>query len=346
MEYYRIRKEWNGGKWTKDQLGAYTSLEAAKSHITSQNVSDGYKIFSPSGEVAYPILYNKTAEKLHSEGIISDLTYWSDVLDGKVQVSSENLNFLCDKFLKALLSKSEDHYLRDANGCVIGIKFKPENFSIQYIDAKKLKMQSIQADAVFNAGYFGNYKENGQLFTLPGANIVADINVVDIPEVELKYLRERKLTDNGKLHFSAFENVGQFNSCNVSTLVIDIDNKVSMKKLNSVAADEIRYAISGAPFIWDGEEVTNYKAEGWDSSIGRRTTHGVLGLKGNDIYYLRVETQSSNCMTSELYELVSKYSLDYAIKLDGGGSYYSRIGDTEYYTSENRRINNIGIVRL
>ena len=29
LVYYKIRKEWNGGKWTPDQKGAYSSKEAA-----------------------------------------------------------------------------------------------------------------------------------------------------------------------------------------------------------------------------------------------------------------------------------------------------------------------------
>lgn len=350
MAYFRIRKEWNGGKWTRDQIGAYTSLESAKEHITDENIANGYKIFSPEGAIVYPISYPPVIQSLYDENVLTDRDYWSNVVGGKEVASAQNLEILFNNFLAALGSKPDGRAsairANSGRGEIVGVIFDPQLFEVRYIDACKLKMQGMEGYALFNLGYFGNYKESGQLFTLPGANLVADIDVVDIPEVALKYLRERKLTDDGKLYFSAFENVGQFNKYKVSTLIVDKDNNVSMQKVNTVSNDRIKYAISGAPVIWEGKQSIDYRSEGWDTSIGRATTHGVLGLKNNRIVYLRIKTTSSNCMAGELYNKIREYELDYAIKVDGGGSYYSRINNCEHYTSENRRINNIGIVRL
>lgn len=356
MDYYRIRKQWNGGKWSSDQRGAYTSFESAREHITDDMIADGYKIFSPTGEILFPIAYNETATTLYNRGFVANLAYWSDVLDGKAQLSLDTLKQLCQNVIDNTnpedFGASYRRFVFDNNGYVIGHMFKPEDFCIQYIDAAKSKLSGVDCVSGFNLGYFGNYKENGKLFTLPAANLVADIDVTSVREEALQYLRERKITPEGKLHFSASTSTPEFRNKQISTLVIykteayGIEYKARMEKLSDVTNDEIEYAVSGAPIIWNGRQSTDYLSEGWDSSITRSTYHGVLGLKGQQLYYFKVFTTSKNCIDSgELYEFLRPYELTYAIKVDGGGSFYANLGDQVTKTSENRRINNVGIVR-
>ena len=86
--------------------------------------------------------------------------------------------------------------------------------------------------------------------------------------------------------------------------------------------------------------------EGWDNSIVRPTVHGFLGIKDNYIYYFYIETKTSNCITSgEVYDKIKDCGFSDVIKVDGGGSFYCKInGEIQKSTSENRQINNIGVV--
>lgn len=356
MRYFRIRKTWNNGKWVADQIGAYTSLEAAKLHITQDLINAGYKIFSPDGEIVYPEQFNELSTKLYDAGIVSDKQYWSDVFDGKIEVSLDNLKYLCQNALSNLVSSgdfgtSKRQFIYD-HDTVVGMMFKPQDFQIRYLDAIKSKLEGINCVSCFNLGYFGNYTEGKQKFTLPGANLVADIDVTSVPEEVLQYLRERKISPEGKLHYSANKSTPEFRDKKVSTLVIykseayGSEYMAQMAKLNDVDSDEILYAISGAPVIWNRKKVTDFRSEGWDNSITRATYHGILGLKGQQLYYFWTKTTSSDCITSgELYNFLQPYELDYAIKVDGGGSFYAKLGEAAVKTSENRRINNVGIIR-
>ena len=349
MAYFRIRKEWNNGKWTKDQKGAYNSYEAALSNYTSDMKEAGYKIFSPEGEVLYPITYNEIAQIMYDDGVISDLPYWSGVFDGNTPV---NINFLTsvvrsyhEKLSKLNINSSlsvvEFHY-----GDITVHKIDPHKFKIVYFDDRKFNLHNLKNTAlIFNAGYFGNYDEGGVGFTLPSANLVADIDFESINPVAAKYIRERKVVDNKKLHFSAFANSSsQFRKKNVSTLVVDKNYNVAIRQINDVNSDDILYAVSGAPVIRGGKLVTDYRSEGWDNSIVRATYHGFLGIKDNDLYYVYLETHSKNCLTGEVFDKLNGF--DELIKLDGGGSFYCNRLGSETYVTENRRINNYGVVEL
>ena len=67
------------------------------------------------------------------------------------------------------------------------------------------------------------------------------------------------------------------------------------------------------------------------------------------LYYLLhfyIETKTSNCITSgEIYDKIKDCGFSDVIKVDGGGSFYCKInGEIQKSTSENRQINNIGVV--
>ena len=56
MGYYRVRKNWNNGKWDSSQICAYTDKEKAIAECTKERIEQGYKVFDPNGEVVYPII--------------------------------------------------------------------------------------------------------------------------------------------------------------------------------------------------------------------------------------------------------------------------------------------------
>ena len=221
----------------------------------------------------------------------------------------------------------------------------PSNrFQIKLVDKSK---SNLDEDTYFNLGYFANFKEDGIFFTLPVANLVADTAENTLSSPCLKYLKERKVKDN-KVYFYASQNASdQFKKKDVSTLIICNDNTVFIDKYNSLYDEDVKYAVSGAPIIIDGlRATTEYLDEGWDNSIVRPTVHGFLGVKDNYIYYFYIETKTSNCITSgEVYDKIKDCGFSDVIKVDGGGSFYCKInGEIQKSTSENRQINNIGVV--
>ena len=67
-EYYKIRLSWNGGKWDKTQKGAYLYKDQAIAQCTQELIDQGYKVFSPTGEIVYPAQYHELAEQMYKDG--------------------------------------------------------------------------------------------------------------------------------------------------------------------------------------------------------------------------------------------------------------------------------------
>ena len=343
-DYYRIRLEWNNGKWDKTQKGAYASLDQAKAQCTQDLIDLGYKVFSPTGEVLYPIYYNTTAQMMYDDGVITDREYWSDVLDGNLAPNISSLETVFNNYSKKLRSEEESGIEKITyNGANI-YKVPVELFKVKWFDKTK---RSGNYPSYFNAGYFGNFAEDGIKFTLPAGNLVADINEDTIAPIVMHYLKERKVA-NGKVYFPSSQNVdATFRKAKVSTLCIYQDNKVSIEKINGLT-DDIKYAVSGAPVIYNGEQCKNITEEGWDIGVGRATHHIFVGVKDNDpcVYIFVYESTTSNCFTSgEIYNKFKDFGFTSLIKLDGGGSAYAKVNGIEKAnTSENRQINNIIVI--
>ena len=69
---------------------------------------------------------------------------------------------------------------------------------------------------------------------MPTGNLIADIDTSSINSIILKYLKERKLSNN-KLYFSANKNTDAvFRKSNVSTLFINQENQAFIKTANGI----------------------------------------------------------------------------------------------------------------
>ena len=295
---------------------------------------------------------NQTAINMTIDGVTSDVEYWSNVFNGKEPPSATNMKSICDRYHLALADKfgtlpsptvpAGSKYYVD-NG-IHFVEIPINNFKIQYWDKPK---KNSSPSSCFNLGYFGVFSDGGTTFTLPVANLVADINEKDVSPVALKYLKEREVK-NGKLRFYCSQNSGaQFKNKAVSTLVLD-DKGAHIAQYNKLPSN-VKYAVSGAPIVVDGKDPSwsSYVSkEGWDSSIARATWHGFLALKENSkIYYIAMQTTSSNCfISSEVYNRLNKYGFADIIKIDSGGSFiFNYNGKMIASTSENRKVNNIGV---
>lgn len=347
---YRVRKNWNKGKWDNTQLGAYRNLFEAL-HVCEERVSDGYKVFDEKGIVIYPIEYENITNTLITSDIVKADSYLllayinncaKDKSDVPFEIVEEIVN-RCSIKVMDTNTKTMSYEIKQYNGITM-YKINPKYFKIVYVDKPKT---TLTYSNYFNLGYFGNYKEDGTTFTLPVANLVADINENDVSPVALKYLKERKV-ENGKLYFYCNKNTtDQFRNKDVSTLIVMNDNTVQIDQYNSLYDNDVKYAVSGCPIIINGKQATSdqCKNEGWDDSITRPTCHGCLGIKDGYIYYFGIDTISRNCIKyGEIYEKIYDFGFTDLIKVDGGGSYYYKIDGVTDSTIGDRKINNIGVI--
>lgn len=231
--------------------------------------------------------------------------------------------------------------------------YKTNNIHIIEVPIKdfKIVMNDSQKKTAFsrnycNAGFFANFSENGQPFTLPVAHLVCDYNANS--SVTKKYCTERGKFDGNKFTFdsSTWSYRNQFYKKSLSTLLIKND-KSEIKDIVSVPIG-YNYAISGIPVIRDGIDVSykNYVIpQGWDSSPLYATWHTFIGLKKDTdmIYIIGMKTATWNLIsTSEAYNKLKTLDMYDVIKLDGGGSFHMNVdGKAVASTYENRRINTI-----
>lgn len=341
---YRIRKEWNNGKWTKEQLGAYSVLQTAIDNCTDEAVMSGYKVFDENGKVVYPVIIDATAQLLIDDGISVDGEYWTDVLTGVVTANPEYLKLIIQRYHEALQTKQPKGYQIEMFGDIPMFNLDISKFKIVWTD--KVKLTEIKnTDLAFNLGYFASFSEKGKWFTLPVANLVADIDFSKLSPEAIKYIHERPHTDN-RVAFSTYNNSSdQFKGKYVSTLCVK-DGEAWIANCQEVTLDGVDYAVSGVPIIRGGKFCEKaYKSEGWDSSVSRPTYHGFIGIRKNSLYYFYLCTTAYNCITSgEIYDLIKLFEFDDVIKVDGGGSFFCDCDEPKYSAStrDERQINNIG----
>ncbi len=191
----------------------------------------------------------------------------------------------------------------------------PPNLSFRICDCPK---REVGEQNYFNAGFFAKTNEG----TIPVGN----------------------LADGGTIYAQSKENPSWINVAGkaLTTLYVKNDGSFGMEKMDTLEGKNIRTAISGIPITRNRKQVSmeEIKAEGYDGSELYDTWHNFLGIAGNDIYLV-----SKQCGFEEMHWLMVTLGLSDAIKLDGGGSFILYNGEVIRQTSENRRINNVGIWR-
>lgn len=170
MGYYRVRKNWNNGKWDSSQICAYTDKQKAIQECTEERVQQGYKVFDPDGKIVYPITLERQTRVLKNDGVIPDdeIEYWNDIFNRKKLVHLDDLNVIINRYSE-LLNKNEVKIVSH-NGIRM-LRVPSNRFQIKLVDKSK---NNLDEDTYFNLGYFANFKEDGIFFTLPVANLVAD----------------------------------------------------------------------------------------------------------------------------------------------------------------------------
>lgn len=228
------------------------------------------------------------------------------------------------------------------NGIYI-LECDPNEFSIVMCDKKK---KNISKRTYVNAGFFGNFREGSEFFTLPVGHVVCDYEATG--SAIKTYCQSRGKLVGRKYHYNGTSLPGtQFTGKKLSTLIVN-GNRASIQDVTSLPSCE--YAITGVPIMRNGADVTfatYVRGQGWDASTLYGTWHTFVGLKGDSrIYVMGMQTKSGNMITSaEAYKKFKALGFKDVIKLDGGGSFYMKAdGKVVKSTTENRQINTIIVI--
>jgi hypothetical protein len=210
-----------------------------------------------------------------------------------------------------------------------GLRFvRCRNPRLVYLDAAKSKMTGRNA---CNADFFGNYKRGKTAYTLPVGNLVCDMGSYQVPE-DVKQDISRYI-NAGKLRYSAADNAADsaLRWKNVSTLIVPKSGKPYIADIHQVPEDA-KYAVSGVPCVRSGDDVDWHRyvaVQGWGADTVRNTYHNWLGVRDGEVWLItgQSKAKSGNMIYGMwFWNLVKDEGFDDIIKLDGGGSYYCRIG--------------------
>lgn len=210
-----------------------------------------------------------------------------------------------------------------------GLRFvKTKNPRLVYHDKRK---GLIPGQNACNADFFGDYKRGRTAYTLPRGNLVCDMGSYQVPE-EAKQDLPRFIM-GGKLRYGACDNAknSQFVTKKVSTLIIPSAGKPYVTDTNTVPLD-VKYAVSGVPCVRNGNDVDFYNyvlPMGWPADTVRNTYHNWLGVRDGEVWLItgKSAAKSGNMIYGMwFWNIVKDDGFDDIIKLDGGGSYYCKIG--------------------
>lgn len=221
-----------------------------------------------------------------------------------------------------------------------GLTFRRcKSFRIVYHDAKKVGANYWN---YMNAGFFGNFRAaNGQIYTLPVANLVCDpwsVPSEGQPDI-LPHIR------NSKLFWNCADNHStQFKGKKVSTLIVPASGNPYVIDTASVPTNCL-YAISGVPAVRNRADVDYYnyvKPQGWDESCMGAAQRNWIGVRDGEIWLITGKTTSKNYIYGmEFWNKVKGEGFDDILTLDGGGSYIFKEGSATKKTLENRRVNTL-----
>lgn len=214
-------------------------------------------------------------------------------------------------------------------------------FAIRMVDKPKMDCGVNTA----NAGFFGNYSEQGDKFTLPVGHLICDYAAES--EHTRFYCEQRGKFDGDKFAFDcskwSYMNENHQGKA-LSTLVIR-GGKASV--VDTVELPEADYAISGVPVLRNGGDCkwgAYVSKQGWSAGTVRATWHTFVGIKDDPtvVYVIGMKTTTENMVkSSEAFNALKAEGFVDAIKLDGGGSFYFNDNGKIQATSENRRINTV-----
>lgn len=246
------------------------------------------------------------------------------------QVASGLLAALVEVFNLSERKEVRERMSYTKRGNIHVVEVPVRDFAVRLVDKAK---KTAYSGNYCNAGFFGNYNEGRDKFTLPVGHTVATM-ATDNKWVN-HYCKERGKVSGGKL---VYAEPGR-----TETTLFVRGNLAEMGEV-SAPPEGCAYAIAGVPVLRQGKAVSwaTAKAQGWEASSLYATWHIFAGY-GQDrsrVTVVALRTTTGNLISSgEGAKKLAALGLREAIKLDGGGSTILRAGGkTLVCTAGNRRI--------
>lgn len=247
----------------------------------------------------------------------------AQVADGLLAALVEVFNLSERKEVRERMS-----YTKRGNTHVVEVPVR--DFAVRLVNRAK---KTAYSGNYCNAGFFGNYNEGKDKFTLPVGHTVAAM-ATDNKWVN-HYCGQRGKVTGGKL---VYAEPGR-----TETTLFIRGNLADMGEL-SAPPEGCAYAIAGVPVLRQGQAVSwaTARAQGWEASSLYATWHIFAGY-GQDrskITVAALRTTTGNLISSgEGAKKLADLGLREAIKVDGGGSTILKVGGkTPVCTAGNRRI--------
>lgn len=227
--------------------------------------------------------------------------------------------------------KEEKHrmsYTKRGGAHIVEVPVK--DFAVRLVDKAK---KSAYSGNFCNAGFFGNYNEGKDVFTLPVGHTVSTFEAAS--KWARHYCAERGGLADGKLTYAE--------PGRTETTLFIRAGRADMGEM-SAPPEGCAYAIAGVPVLRQGRAVSwaEARAQGWEASSLYATWHIFAGY-GKDrskVTVVCLKTTSGNLISSgEGARKLAAVGLTDAIKLDGGGSTILKVsGKVPVSTVGDRRI--------
>ena len=289
---------------------------------------------TPLGQASYYVL-----AKTSMTAILIECGFMDSAADVPVILKDDFAGNVAAGLLEALVSvfklerKAVREHMRYTNQNGINIVEVPaRDFGISLVDAPK---RSIDGKNYANAGFFGNYNEGREKFTLPAGHLVCDF------EAASKWVRHY-CTERGSFDGSGRFSYSEGPNKSLTTIYVK-DGKAGMETVTR-PDKSWSYALAGVPVMRNGNLVPwpTAKSQGWEASSLYATRHIFAGIKADrsKIYVMECKTTSGNLISSrEAYNKFKPLGFTDVLKVDGGGSTILKVGGkVKASTVGNRRI--------
>lgn len=217
------------------------------------------------------------------------------------------------------------------SGSIHVVEAPVKDMELLLVDKAK---KSAHSGNYCNAGFFGNYAEQGEKFTLPVGHTVCRVTTDN--QWVRHYCAQRGVLSGDGLRYSE--------PGRVQTTLFVRGGKADMGEV-SAPPEGCVWAIAGVPVLREGRAVSWAEAQqqGWEASSLYATWHIFAGYNKADrskAMVAAMKTSTGNLVSSgEAAKKLLALGMTDAVKLDGGGSTILHAsGANKAVTTENRRI--------
>lgn len=331
-----MSNDWGADLFVSIHCNAYNSIVRGTEVLVYSKNSSAYKV---AERVLNSIVYKlgtvsrgvkerpdlAVLKKTKAPALLVETAFIDNLHDAKLLTERQDdfAKAICDGIIGETVKKNEtvsnekaeEQTVMKLPNEVYVQEISPKDFKIVLCDKTK---KDIALNRYFNCGFF-TAEKGGK--TIPVGNLASDGKIITQAKDNADWinLSKKALTT---IYTTNYGTCGIVKTDNLSPIL------------------GLKDAVSGIPIIVGGKYVPYDKitAEGYFGNELYDTWHGFLGIRNNKLVYVAMK-----CNFDAMCWALVALGITDAIKLDGGGSFILKDCKELVGTSENRRINNIGV---